>query len=331
MSASNFNRRSALARLGAMGLGAATLRATAQNAPSKPVRLVTAFPPGSGPDAALRLVADQLGKMWKQTTLVENRPGGNGFIAYDAFKSAAPDGQTLIQLDSNHLTTHPHLFSKLPWDPTRDLEPVSPLFRNYFFVVVAASSPYKTLDDLIQAARNKPGQVNYGSWFNGSPGHLGALRLSGMAGLDMVHVPYKEISQLYAAVATREVDWALGSAASAGALEKAGKLRFIAVAGPRTSAYPGVPSASESQWAKGFEAAAWTGLFAPRGTPAAIKERLHADIARALGQADVVDRYKTFVYERFDADPRAFAAQIAAETLAWGEVIRKAGLKLDNA
>ena len=294
------------------------------------MRILTAFPAGSGPDVALRVVAERLGKKWGQPVIIDNRPGGNGFIAINALKQAAPEGYDLIQLDSNHLTTHPHAYSKLPYDPQVDLEPVRPLFRNHFFVVVAADSPYKSLGDIVAAAKAKPGGITYGSWFTGSPGHLGALRLDKMMGVQMLHVPYKEMSQLYAATAVKEVDWSLGSAGSAGPLEKAGRVKFLAIAGPkRSKAYPNVPSVDETPATKGYEVAAWTGLFAPKGTPKALREKISADVKEAVASPEAVERYRGFDYEIFDAGPDEFAAVIRQETKSWGDVIRAAKLKLD--
>jgi tripartite-type tricarboxylate transporter receptor subunit TctC len=294
------------------------------------VRILTAFPAGSGPDVALRVVAERLGKQWGQPVVVENRAGGNGFIAINALKQSAPDGHDLIQLDSNHLTTHPHTFGKLPYDPQKDLEPVRPLFRNGFFVVVSKDSPYRTLEDIVAAAKAQPGKITYGSWFNGSPGHLGALRLQKIKGIEMLHVPYKEMTQLYSAVAMQDVHWALGSAASAGPLEKAGKVKFLAVAGPnRSKAHPDVPSVDESPATKGYEVAAWTGLFAPKGTPKAVREKISADVLEALKSPEVVERYRALDYELFDAGPDAYAQAIARETGNWAEVIKAADLKLD--
>jgi 3-(3-hydroxy-phenyl)propionate hydroxylase len=327
-------------RLAAIALGCTVLvgllpteHARAQTAspfPSKPVRALTAFPAGSGPDAALRVVAEHLSKKWGQPVVVENRPGGNGFIAINAFKQAAPDGHELIQLDSNHLTTHPHTFSKLPYHAQKDLEPVRPLFRNYFFIVVSKDSPYKSLEDIVAAARAQPGAVTYGSWSNGSPGHLGALCLQQMKGVQMVHVPYKEMGQLYSDVATSALQWALGSAASAGPLEKAGKLRFIAIAGPqRSKLYPQVPSVAETPADKGYTVSSWTGLFAPKGTPKALREKINADVLEVLRSPDVVERFRGLDYEMFDADPDAFAQAIVQETRNWAGIIAAANLKLD--
>jgi tripartite-type tricarboxylate transporter receptor subunit TctC len=305
-------------------------RARAQSFPSKPVRIVTPFPPGSGPDAALRLVSDRLSRKWGQPVLVDNKPGGNGFIAVAAFKQGSTDGHDLIELDSGHITTHPHTFSKLPYDVANDFMPLRMILRTQFFVAVAADSPFKTLDDIVAAARAEPGKVNYGSWFIGSPGHIGALRLQSMTGVQMTHVPYRDFGQLYTAVANKEVDWALGSIASAGSMEQAGKIRFIALAAPaRDRLYPNVPCTAESPTLRGYEVSGWAGLFGPHALPAALRGKIAADIAEALAAPEVVERYRTLGYEAPDLDPTAFADLIGSETRGWGEVIQTAHLKLD--
>jgi tripartite-type tricarboxylate transporter receptor subunit TctC len=320
----------ALALLAGTAAPWAAPSAWAQAFPSKPVRITTPFPAGSGPDAALRLVAERLTKKWGQAVIIDNKPGGNGFIAISAFKQGATDGYDLIQLDSNHITTHPHTFSKLPYDVERDLAPLRMLLRTPFFVAVGADSPYKTLDELIAAAQARPGKIAYGSWFNGSPGHIGALRLQAMKGVQMLHVPYRDFGQLYAGVASGEVDWALASVASAGALERAGKLRFIALAAPkREPAYPNVPATAESPSTRGYEVSAWAGLFAPHSVAPLVRERIAADVAEALAAPEVVERYRTLGYEAPDLRPAAFAELIQRETRSWGETIRTAGLRLD--
>ena len=313
-----------------LGAGNALHAQTTPAFPSNPVRLITPFAAGSGPDVALRVAAEQLSRKWGQPVIVDNKPGGNGFIAIAALRQAPADGHTLAQLDSNHLTTHPHTFTRLPYDPQKDLEPVRPLFRNNFFIVVAKDSPYKTLDDIIDAARAKPSVLTYGSWFNGSPGHLGALRLQKMKNIEMLHVPYKEMNQLYTAVATKEVTWALGSAASAGALEKGGRVQFIAIAGPkRSKAYPAVPSVDEVASTKGYEVSSWTGLFAPKGTPKPLREKISADLKEALAAPELQERYRGFDYEAFDAGPDAFAEIIRQEPKNWADIIQASNLKLD--
>lgn len=327
-------RRNALltaARVGgALLAGMAVGQASAQTFPTKPVKIITAFPAGAGPDSALRLVADGLSKKWGQPVIIENKPGGNGFIAVSAFKNAAPDGHELIQLDNTHITTHPHTFSKLPYNPQADFVPLRMILRTYFFAAVAKDSKFKSIDDIVAAAKAEPGKLPYGSWGNGSPGHLGALMLESMKGIKMTHVPYRDFGQLFTAVSTGEVAFSLGSAGSAGPLERAGKLRFLAIAGPkREPTYPNVPATAESPTMKGYEVSGWAGLFAPRGTPPALRDRIAADIAAVLAAPEAVERYKVFGYENPELTPTQFAELIQRETKDWGGIIKEAQLKLD--
>ena len=325
-------RRDLICRLGAFATVAAApsmlLRAQAQVA--RAVRIYTPFPPGSGPDAGLRLVAEQLERQWGRPVIVENKPGGNGFIAVAAFKQGATDGQDLIQLDNTHTTTHPHTFSHLPYDVEKDFVPLAMMLRTSFFVAVGAGSRFRTLQDIVAAAREQPGRITYGSWFNGSPGHIGGLRLQAMTGTHMVHVAFRDFGQLYAAVASQEVDWALGSIASAGPLERAGKLRFIALAaGSRDPRYPNVPATAESASLRGYEVSGWAGLFGPQGLPRPVRDRLAADIATSLAAPETVQRYEVLGYEAPKLGPDEFAQLIRRETDAWGEVVRAAHLRLD--
>lgn len=327
-------RRQALKAAGTLALGAAfalaAASAGAQAFPSKPVRVVTPFPAGSGPDAALRVVGEQLARKWGQPVLIDNKPGGNGFIAVAAFKSAPADQHTLLLIDSNHATTHPNTFSKLPYDVEKDFQPIGMILRTPFFVAVAPDSPYKSVEDIVAAAKAKPDALTYGSWFLGSPGHMGALQLQALRGISMRHVPYRDFGQLYAGVSTKEVDWALGSIASAGALERGGRLRFLAVAAPkRDPLYPDVPATSEIPALRGFEVSAWAGLFAARSTPVPVVERMAADLREALDKPEVVERYRTFGYETPPLSPAAFGELIRRETEGWAKVIRAANLKLD--
>lgn len=298
--------------------------------PTRTVRILAPYPPGSGPDAAMRVIAEQLSRKWGQPVVIDNRPGGNGFIAINALKMAKPDGHELLEFDMAHVATHPHTFSRLPYDPRVDIEPIRPLFQNEFFFVVGRDSPYKSVADILAAAKAQPGQVTYGSWFNGSPGHLGGLRLEAATGTRMVHVPYKDTSQLYTDVSTQQVQWALGSAATAGAMEKAGKVRFIATTGARPSAvFPQLPVAGKEAGAPDFSLVSWVGLAAPRGTPKALREKISADLAEVLQSPAVRERYQTMGYDILDLGPEAYAAYIESERKVWGGIIAKAGLKLN--
>ena len=302
----------------------------AQSFPTKPVRIITPFPAGSGPEVSLRLVAEKLSRQWGQPVVVENRPGGNGFIAIDTFKRGTTDGHDLIQLDSVHLSAYPHLFKKLPYDPEKDFEPILPLFRTYFFFAVAADSPYKTLPDLIKAAKAAPGKLNYGSWSIGNPVHLGSALFESVTGTRMVHVPYKETSQLYTDVANNELAFALGTSATTSALHSAGKLRFLAVAAPRRiAAFPEVPTVGEAGGPAGFEVIGWTMLAAPKGLPVAILDKIQRDVEKALAEQDIRERYRAFGYEVFPLSRGQFAQFIRAESVRFGDVIKQAKVAIE--
>jgi tripartite-type tricarboxylate transporter receptor subunit TctC len=317
-----------VAALGTLALSG--LSAQAQDFPTKPVRILTPFPVGSGPEGVLRLVADKLSRTWGKPVVVENKPGGNGFIAIDAFKRGATDGHDLIQLDSVHLSAYPHLFKKLPYDAKADFEPLAPLFKTYFFVTVATDSKYKKVSDLIADAKAHPGQLNYGSWSVGNPVHLGSALFESVTGTDMQHVIYKETSMLYTGVANRELSFALGSNATAGAMYRAGKLQYLAVAAPkRVSAFPNVPTIGESGGPAGFEVSGWTTIAAPRGLPKVVTDKIHRDIEKALAEPDVREKFASFAYEPFTLTREQLNAYIQAESTRFGSIIKKAQVSLD--
>lgn len=328
-------RRGALARLALTLLATTAMAAVAAPAwatdfPTKPVRILTPFPAGSGPEAVLRVLAEKLQRRWGKPVIVENRPGANGFIAIDAFKRGATDGTDLIQLDNVHLAAYPHLFKKLPYDPARDFDVLAPLFRTYFFIAVAANSPYKTVGDILADAKAHPGELNYGSWSVGNPVHLGAALLEAMSGTEMQHVVYKETSLLYAGVATGELKFALGSVATAGPLQRSGKLKFIAFTGPtRHPGFPDVPTVAESRGPVGYEASGWTTIAAPKGLPKAVADKLQQDIAAALAEPDMKERYAAMGYDAFPATREQFADFMAAESAKYASVIKRAKVSLD--
>ncbi|MDB5844091.1 MAG: hypothetical protein JWP79_1401 [Polaromonas sp.] len=325
------SRRFAGLALGLAALGGLLpLAAQAQQFPTKPVRIITPFPVGGGPDGVARLVADKLSRAWGQPVIVENRPGGNGFIAIDAFKRGARDGHDLIVLDNVHLAAYPHLFKKLPYDLDKDFDAILPLFKTYFFVTVAANSPYKTMGDLVADAKAHPGKLNYGSWSVGNPVHLGSALLQNMTSTDMVHVIYKETTQLYTGVANGEISFALGTSATAGPLQRAGKLRYLAVAAPRRlAAFPDVPTVAESGGPAGFEVTGWNAIAAPKGLPPAVIDKIKLDVEKALAGADVKEKFASFGYEQFPTTREQFRQFIQAESTRFGAVIKKANVSLD--
>lgn len=305
--------------------------AHAQEWPTKTVRLISPYPVGGGPDGIARLLADKLSKKWGQPVVVENRPGGNGFIAIDAFKRGATDGHDLLQLDSVHLTAYPYMFKKLPYDVNKDFDPIVPMFQSFLFFVVPTHSKYKTVADLIADAKTRPGKINYGSWSIGNPVHLGVEELQELAGIKVEHVLYKETTQLYTSVGTGELDFSIGSAGTAGPMYRAGKLRLLAVAGPkRMEAYPDVPTVAESGGpAKGYEVSGWNTLVGPKNLSPAIQEKIRKDVAQALSGPDVKEKFLTFGYVPLNLDRPQFRKFIDTEAARYSAVIKRAKIELE--
>jgi tripartite-type tricarboxylate transporter receptor subunit TctC len=298
--------------------------------PSKPVTLITAFAPGSGPDATLRLVADKLGRAWNQRVQVENRPGGGGFIAMDSAKRAASDGYTLLQLDSDHLAAVPHLYKQRGVDALKNFEPVASIFRTTFLVAVPTDSKFKTLADIVAAAKAAPGQVTYGSWGVGSPGHLGAELLELQTGIGMQHVPFREVGQLFTSVAAGDVAWSLGTLPSSSGAYKAGKLRYIAVAsGKRLSQLPEVPTAAEAGGPKDFDVNAFVVLVAPKGLPAAVRNKINADVAKVLTDPEIKSRFDTFAFEPISWTPEEISRNTEVKSKVYEQLVKKANINLD--
>ena len=298
--------------------------------PTKPVTLVTAFAPGSGPDAVLRLVAEKLGKTWDQRVLVENRPGGAGFIAIDFVKRAAPDGYTLLQLDSEHLSALPYLYKARAFETLKTFEPVAALFRTPFLVAVGSDSKFKSMADLIAAAKARPGQVSFGSWGVGSPGHLGGEQLEALTGVSMQHVPYREVSQLFMSVGANDVAWSFGSIPSSQGAYKAGKLRYIAVAAPkRIPQMPEVPTVAEAGGPAGLEVNSFVVLVAPRGLPVAVRDKVNADVQKALAEPDVKARFDTFAFENIGWSPAEIERNAALKAKIYSELVQRKNISLD--
>jgi tripartite-type tricarboxylate transporter receptor subunit TctC len=324
------NRRTVFASL----LGSAALFNSPAHAqadfPSKQVTLVTAFAPGSGPDATLRLVAEKLGRAWNQRVQVENKPGGGGLIAMDAVKRAAPDGYTLLQLDSDHLAAVPHLYKQRGVDAVKNFEPVASIFRTTFLVAVPSDSKFKTMADIVAAAKAAPGKVTYGSWGVGSPGHLGAELLELQTGISMQHVPYREVSQLFMSVGAGDVAWSLGTLPSSSGAYKAGKLRYIAVASnKRLPQLPEVPTAAEAGGPKDFDVNAFVVLVAPKGLPAALRAKINADVAKTLTDPEIKSRFDTFAFEPVSWSPEEIARNTDAKWKIYEQLVNKANISLD--
>ncbi len=302
----------------------------AQSFPAQAVRFISPFPAGSGPDVIGRIVGERLGAAWNQPVVIDARPGANGFLAAGAVKQAAPTGYNLLLADVGHLSISPSLFKSLPYEPKTDFVPVAGLYRTSFFIVVGANSPIQSVKDLVSLSAANPGKITYGSNSVGGPLHLGAAQVESVTGAKMLHVPYKEISQLYLAVSTGEVDWAMGSLASAGPLLKAGKLRLVAIADDtRSTVFPNVPTFAESGGPKNIIARSWVAVMAPKGTPASVVSILNRSINDVLAQPEVVEKFSTFGFVPYRLAPAAIAALIDSEMVFYSEMVKRTGASIE--
>jgi tripartite-type tricarboxylate transporter receptor subunit TctC len=297
---------------------------------SGPVRITSTLPTGSGPDAVVRIVAEKLQSRWGRPVVVEARPGGAGVVAINAVKSAPPTGNDLVLADVGNLSINPLVFKRLQYDPEKDLVPVALLYKTAFFVAVGADSPYRSIKDLVAAAANKSSVLRYGSNAVGGPIHLASARLEDALGAEMMHVPYKETSQLYVAVATGEVEWAFGSIATAGPLVRANRLRFLAVAdSARSPAMPDVPTLAEAGGPKDVHAQTWVALMAPRGTPPVVVADINKAVNEALAQPDVKEKLAAFGFVASPGPAKQVGDLMQADRARYAEVLKRVKVSID--
>jgi tripartite-type tricarboxylate transporter receptor subunit TctC len=308
----------------------ATPVAQAQSFPTKPVRVVLPYSAGSGPDSVVRQVGEKISRSWSQQTVVDNKPGANGWLAIGDAKRSPADGHVLLTVDATHMTLQPNLYKQIPFDAAKDFDPITGLYTTNFFVVVAANSPWKNMNDLVAAAKAKSGQITYGSWGIGSVAHVGTAMLEAATGTRMSHIPFKELPQLYASVASGDVEWAFGTAATVGSLYRANKVRLLAYAGTqRLAGYTDVPTVGESGGPTNFELKTWVALYAPKGVSKAAAERIHAATASALAEPDVRERLAGFGFEPWPATPAEMSRTADADTRRYAEIVKRANIALD--
>jgi len=311
--------------LGALG-GLGGEGAFAQNYPVRPIRMIVAYPPGGGTDIVGRMMAQKLGENLGQTVVVDNRGGATGNIGTELAARATPDGYTLLMGNVAPNAINVSLFKKLPFDPVKDFAPVSLVAVTPNILVVQPSLPVKTVKDLVALAKAKPGALNFPSAGVGSSSHLAGEMLKTLAGIDMVHVPYKGGGPALIALLSGQVQIMFATLPAAMPHVKSGKLRPVAVTTSRRSqALPELPTIAESG-VSGYEAATWYGLLAPAGTPKAIVGRLHAEIVKILA-TDTRQFLMAQGFEPAGTAPAEFAGYIKSEIAKWGKVIRDAGIK----
>jgi tripartite-type tricarboxylate transporter receptor subunit TctC len=306
--------------------GAATACAQ-QQYPTKPIRAIVPFAPGGGLEITTRLIGQKLTEKWGQNIVVDSRPGAATIIGSEIASKAAPDGYTLLMITTT-FAINPGLYRKLPYDPHKDFAPITQLNSQPNVVVVHPASPVKSVSDLIAQARARPGALTFASPGAGSAPHLSAEMFKRMAGVDMIHVPYKGIPPAVTDVIGGRVNMLFTTTISAAPHVNAGKLRAVAItSAKRLPTMPDVPTVAESL--PGYEAEAFQGMVAPAGVPRAIVETLAREIAAIVKSPEVTERFSRDGAVPVGSTPQQFAAFLKSEMAKWRKVIEEAGIKLE--
>ena len=316
-------------RLWAVLLAAASAAACAQGYPARPVTVIVPFSTGSASDVIARIVLERMSANAAQRFVIDNRPAAGGAVGTAAAAKAVPDGYTMLMGASGPLVVAKVLQPGLAYDAERDFDPISLYGRLPNVIVVSSKLPIKSLEELVEHLKRKPG-VGYGSVGNGSSQHLAGALFEQIAGVKMTHVPYRVTSQLQSDLVAGEVPVSFQLLPNVISAVKGGQVRPIAVANAtRLPALPEVPTSGELGL-KGYESSAWFGLVAPRGTPKPVIDRVNAEVVAAMGDTAVRERFVEFGAEPLTSTPEELGHFISAEVVKWRELIAKAGIKLEQ-
>ena len=297
--------------------------------PNKPIRLIVPFPAGGGTDIYARLIANKLTERLKWVVVVDNKPGAGGNIGVDAAAKSPPDGYTIVIGQTSNLAINPTLYPKLPYDPQKDLTPIVLLADSAMALVVPAQSPYKTVKEVISAAKQKPGDVSLGFPGNGTVAHLTSVMFQSASGTKFQHVPYKGAAQALTDLMGSSIESYMSSATTVIGHVKGGKLRALAVTGKkRIESMPDVPTIEESGY-PGFDAVTWFGLLAPVGTPAAIVERINTEVNKILALPDVKEKIASEGGGPIGGTAQEFTRFLTAELPKWGKLVKESGAKIE--
>jgi tripartite-type tricarboxylate transporter receptor subunit TctC len=297
--------------------------------PTKPVRIIVPGGPGGVTDIRARWLADRLMPALGQSVIVENKPGAGGNIGTEMGARSAPDGYTLTIIHQGTMAINPHLYSRLGYDPLADFAPITHLGVGPLLLTVNLEVPAASVAALVQLAKAKPGQLNFGSPGTGTPPHLAGELFKHVAGIDVVHVPYNGGGQSATALISGQVSFMIEGLSVVLPLVKAGRLRPLAVTGPRrVASLPDVPTMAEAGLPS-YEFIGWVGISAPAATPKPIIDRLYREIGKILATAEARDWFGAIGAEPLADTPEAFAAAIRAEHVKWGRVIREAGIRIE--
>ncbi len=325
--------RRSICRLSALAVAGAIFAPLVVHAqdtwPSKPITYVVPFPAGGTTDTLARLIAQKLGPALGTTIVVENRAGAGGNIGSDAVAKAAPDGYTILGGTISSHAINASLYPKLPYDPLKSFAPITLIGTNANVLVVASSSPYQNLNDLIAAARAKPGSLSFASAGNGTSQHLSGELFKSMASIDIVHVPYRGSAPAIQDVMGGQVPFMFDTSVVAAPFIEGGKLRALAVtSGKRAAVLPNVPTMAEGGIAN-YDVVSWQAIFAPAGTPTAIVQRLHAEIAKIIKSAEMQERFAKLGLDPSGMTPSELAKFQASEISKWAAVIKAGNIKLE--
>ncbi|HTP74909.1 MAG TPA: tripartite tricarboxylate transporter substrate binding protein [Burkholderiaceae bacterium] len=303
--------------------------ASAEAWPSKPIRVVVPFPPGGGTDIIAREVTNAVAKTTGWTFVVDNKPGAGGNLGVDAAAKAQPDGYTIVLGQTSNLAINPTLYSKLPYDPQKDLTPIALVANAPLVIVTGSGTSYKTLGDAVAAAKAKPGAVNFASPGNGTVAHLTIELFQKAAGIKIQHVPYKGAAQALTDVISGQVELYASSVPTLLQHIKQGTLRALAVtSAKRVGDMPNVPTVVESGY-KGFDAVTWFGFLAPANTPKEVIQKLNAEFNKALQNPELRKRLDEEGADPAGGTPEQFAALIKTDIPRWGKVVKESGARVD--
>jgi tripartite-type tricarboxylate transporter receptor subunit TctC len=313
----------------ALALALLPFLASAQNYPTRPIRVILSVPAGATPDVTARLLTPGMAQLLGQQLVVDNRPGAGGMIGAEIASKAAPDGYTVFISSPGALTILPHLRKDVPYDTLRDFAPVSLISIGPFVLITHPALPVKSVKELIALAKAQPGKLNYASAGNGVANHLAMELFKQMAGVDIVHVPYKGAPQAVTDVVAGNMNMMFNSIAPIVGHIKAARVRVLGIASPqRSPQLPDVPTISEAG-VPGFEAVNWFGMFAPAKTPKPIITRLNDVLVKVLHTDEVRSQYRKLGADAVGSTPEEFAAFVRRDIDQYARVVKLSGAKLD--
>ena len=302
--------------------------AVAQQYPSKAIRFVVPYVPGGGTDTVARLTGQKLSEALGQAVVIDNRPGAGGVIGGEIVAKSPPDGYTIMLASSSPITVAPHIQKRMPYDPLKDFTPVTLIAIVPALLAVHPALPVKSVKDLIALAKAKPGALTFSSSGNGGTGHVSGEMFKMLAGVDMLHVPYKGTAPATTAVVSGEVSLTFGNMISLLPQVKTGKLRALAVTTAKRSAVlPNIPTVAETL--PGYLSGPWYGVLAPAGLPPAILSRLNQELVKVVHSREVSDSLRSEGAEPIGSSPGQFAAHIKSELERMGKVVQKSRMKVD--